>query len=71
MANQFEPVIEKLRDESDKDTNKQLLFQEYKKYTAPQLTPLRDEFVKELIHQFLEYKEKADYLYLHYLNEEF
>ena len=33
MANQFKPVIEKLRDESDKETNKELLYQEYKKYT--------------------------------------
>nr|WP_314741333.1 hypothetical protein [uncultured Haemophilus sp.] len=69
MANQFKPVIEKLRDESDKETNKELLYQEYKKYTPQQLTPLRDEFVKELIHQFLEYKEKTDYLYLYHFNE--
>lgn len=65
MANQFTKMIEDLRDKSDKDTNKKRLYQEYKKYTAPQLTALRDEFVKELIHQFEEYIEKAHYLYLH------
>lgn len=71
MANQFEPVIDRLKDQSDKDGSKQLLYNEYKKYTAPQLTPLRDEYVKELIHQMMEYKEKAEYLYIHYYNEEF
>ncbi|OOF52603.1 hypothetical protein [Rodentibacter genomosp. 2] len=71
MANQFEPIINELKDKSDKDSSKDLLYQEYKKYTAPQLTALRDEYVKELIHQMMEYKEKAEYLYLHYLNEEF
>lgn len=70
MPNQFTPVIDKLKDQSDKKTNNQLLFQEYKKYTAPQLTPLRDEFVKELIEQFEDTLEKAKYLYLHYYNEE-
>lgn len=69
MPNQFKPVIEKLREESDKEGSEQLLYQEYKKYTPQQLTPLRDEFVKELIHQLMEYKEKADYLYLHHFNE--
>lgn len=70
MANRFKPKIDELKDKSDKDGSKQLLYQEYKKYTAPQLTKLRDEFVKELIHQMMEYKEKAEYLYLHYYNEE-
>lgn len=69
MANQFKPIIDELKDQSDKDGSKDLLYQEYKKYTAPQLTPLRDEFVKELIHQLMEYKEKAEYLYLHHYNE--
>lgn len=71
MPNQFTPVIDELKDRSDKETNRQLLFTEYKKYTAPQLTPLRDEFVKELIEQFEDLLEKSKYLYLHYLNEEF
>ncbi len=71
MANQFEPIINQLKDQSDKEGSKKLLYQEYKKYTAPQLTKLRDEYVKELIHQMMEYKEKAEYLYLHYYNEEF
>ncbi|MDC2824628.1 hypothetical protein [Rodentibacter pneumotropicus] len=70
MANQFEPIINELKDKSDKDGSKKLLYQEYKKYTAPQLTALRDKFVEELIHQMMEYKEKAEYLYLHYYNEE-
>lgn len=70
MANRFKPKIDELKDKSDKDGSKQLLYQEYKKYTAPQLTKLHDEFVKELIHQMMEYKEKAEYLYLHYYNEE-
>lgn len=70
MANRFKPKIDELKDKSDKDGSKQLLYQEYKKYTAPQFTKLRDEFVKELIHQMMEYKEKAEYLYLHYYNEE-
>ncbi|MDH2997157.1 hypothetical protein A1D22_05655 [Pasteurellaceae bacterium LFhippo2] len=69
MANQFKPTIDKLKDQSDKDGSKKLLYQEYKKYTAPQLTALRDEYVKELIHQLMEYKEKAEYLYLHHHNE--
>ena len=69
MANQFKPVIDKLKDQSDKDGSKALLYQEYKEYTAPQLTALRDEYVKELIHQLMEYKEKAEYLYLHHFNE--
>lgn len=70
MPNQFTPVIDRLKDQADKNTNAKLLFQEYKKYTAPQLTPLRDEFVKELIAQFEDVLEKAKYLYLHYYNEE-
>lgn len=43
MANQFKPVIDQLKDQSDKDGSKDLLYQEYKKYTAPQLAALRDE----------------------------
>lgn len=66
MANQFEPVINELKDKADKEGSKKLLFQEYKKHNGA----ARDEFVKELIHQMMEYKEKAEYLYLHYLNEE-
>ncbi|PJG83753.1 hypothetical protein [Caviibacterium pharyngocola] len=65
MANQFTSTIEELRDKSDKETNKQLLYNEYKKYTAPQLTPLRDEFVKELIEQFEDLIELFHYKHLH------
>ncbi|VEH67247.1 Uncharacterised protein [Rodentibacter pneumotropicus] len=30
MANQFEPIINELKDKSDKDGSKKLLYQEYK-----------------------------------------
>lgn len=65
MANPFKPVIDTLKDQSDKDGSKKLLYQAYKKQSIPQ----RDKFVAELIHQMMEYKEKAEYLYLHHFNE--
>lgn len=71
MANRFEPIVNQLKDQADKDGSKKLLYQEYKKYTHPKFTKLRDEIVKELIHQMMEYKGKGEYLYLHYYNEEF
>lgn len=68
MAGLFEDVIRELSHRADKETNKGLLFAEYQKYAFNK--PLRDEFVRELIHQFIEYKEKADYLYLNNHNDD-
>lgn len=70
MANPYEKEIEELRDKSDKESNKQALYQKYKSLYNPYSTKQQDDFVKELINQFEEYIEKAHYLYLHYLNEE-
>lgn len=67
MARRYEKEIEKLRDQSDKESNKKALFQMYQ--SIPKKA--KDDFVKELIFQFEEYIEKAHYLYINYYNEEF
>lgn len=71
MSRRFQQQIEKLRDQSDKESNKKALFQMYKSLYNPYSTKNQDDFVKELIFQFEEYIEKAHYLYLNYYNEEF
>lgn len=70
MARRYEKEIEQMRDQSDKESNKQALYQFYKSLYNPYSTKNQDDFVKELAFQFEECIEKAHYMYLHHYNEE-
>ncbi len=61
----YQKEVEEKRELSSKEASKQELLDYYS-----QLNPYQQYlYVKEVIHQFMEYKEKADYLYLHHFNE--
>lgn len=63
MPNQFTPVIEELRDKSDKESNKKALLDELKKLGT--LNRLQEDYVKELIEQFEDLIELYHYKYIH------
>lgn len=71
MREQFFKQIDEMRDESDKDTNTQKLWEEYKKLYNPYSTYMQDEYVFALAKMLEELQEKLHYAYLHYVNEEF
>lgn len=67
MPNQFTPIIDELRDKSDKESNTKALLETYLKLPLP----LRPLYVEALAEMLEEIQEKAHYAYLHYVNEEF
>ncbi|MDH2927887.1 hypothetical protein [Lonepinella koalarum] len=62
MANQYTEIIEQLRDQSDKDSNKQAL---YEFYLMLPNNGLKAQFTQELIEQFEDLIELFHYRHLH------